>query len=251
MSLSRKVAQPKGTCSTCPKGRSARGAPKGQSLLPAKAPDAKKAGKNAALGAQATVPTCGEGPIACSRTIDFAACVRIPDGFVPKTCDGETLVAGFIVDTSAVQCIATPCQFTQEIQFPDPCDTNNTITCSAVITLNRVFFVGMIRVVINVPITSATQSACASGIAVCPAETPGACTVSNGINWGMISHELCIPVNNLICVTCDDAPCLQFQGGLVDVCETTGVTSSIDACGGTIVQVGGHIEFVSCSTAAP
>lgn len=184
-------------------------------------------------------PTCGES-LDCNRTVSFCATSLLPKGWDLLQVGPGIFVGGYTY-VCDLKCSVQPCIFKTEItNLPNPCGPDAPpLNCMAEVVLNRFFLIGNIDVLINVAVTPTT---------LCPGVTTE-CGFGDNSLVSYVCREICIPVNNLICVSCSCDCDAAFPDGFIDSCTIDSITAGVvtSSCGDQTVSLSGSITFKMCS----
>jgi hypothetical protein len=184
--------------------------------------------------------TCGKDcpPIECNRSVSFCATSILPKGWKPFQVSEESFVGGFTF-TCDLQCSVQPCIFKTPISnLPNPCGPDAPpITCMADVVLNRFFLIGALNVVINVAITP--EQKCRG--------VKSECGFGKCARVSYTSKEICIPINNLICVSCNCDCESAFPCGFIQGCSIDSIIAGTTTCNEDTISLSGTITFKMCS----
>lgn len=156
---------------------------------PARAPVRAAAAATGPLVVAQAHGLAGCSPCTLDETIDFCVRFTVPQGF--DVTQGTDACAA--VQSDGVTCNSLPCEQTLSgVTLPNPCDPLSFITCTGTVTLYKLHLGGAIEVLVNLPVSSTNPG----DILSCP----GATTIQ-------LSRQLCVPVDNVVCIGCTPIDC--------------------------------------------
>jgi hypothetical protein len=172
---------------------------KRSNLVAAPAPVAVASASKGLVKAAAAPILSSCSPCSLIDTVDFCVRFTVPNGF--DVVPGASPCAA--LQSDALTCDSQACEQSLEgITIENPCDPLTPITCTGVVTLYKLHVGGDVDVVVNLPVASTKPGDLIS----CPDATSI-----------QISRQICVPVDNVICVGCSPVACggLSLLSGVV------------------------------------
>jgi hypothetical protein len=166
----------------------------------------------------------------CGNTVTFCQRIRVPSIYSPVL-SGATPVWGFAFDATGLNALVSSTTSTQTLSgITNPCAGGASLSCNVTVTIQRLYIVGVIRILVNAQVAPASGT-CVGTCGVLPsAPTNGFLTETNDLS-----------VFNVVCTGCS---VVVPSGCLVASCSKISATvSAADECGNIPMTVRGSFTL--------